>query len=91
MTKQILFLVLTINLGYCQSQTETKYADELQSCLTSIDVKILNKATKQFERKLNEYFGEENLNENYISFLNALSKVSGSPKFSRDFFLIKNH
>ena len=66
-----------------------RYANELQGCLTSIDVKMLNKATRQFERKLNEHFGEENLNENYISFLSALSELNGSPKFSRDFFFNK--
>jgi hypothetical protein len=87
MLKKLLILILTINLVSCQSQTSKNYADKLKICLPSNDIEILNNATEHFEYKLIELYGNENLNQNYLKFLSAMSQPNLAPEFPRDFFV----
>ena len=71
----------------CQSKTDNKYADDLRGCLTDNDISILNKATGLFENKLIELYGNEDINQNYLTYLSEMSAIPFKPDFPQDFFL----
>jgi hypothetical protein len=68
----------------CQPEPTINFAEALQGCLTSKDITLINKATAQFESKLNDTYGAENSNKNYITYLEDFSKMNLNPKFTID-------
>lgn len=86
MTKKLLLLILTFSVISCQSQTNQKYAESLRNCLTESDLKILNKATYEFEQKLSKHYGSADNNQNFLSYLTKLASLHSS-NIKADFFL----
>jgi|SRR5690554_975264 len=90
MLNKILFLILTISLFSCQSQTDANYADELKSCLSDKDVELLNKATSHFEKLLSEHYQNTDNNENFINYLSELGSIQTERNFTADFYQNSN-
>lgn len=81
----ILIIILSLAiLQSCQPEPTINFTEALRGCLTSEDITLINKATAQFEKKLNDTYGIENSNKNYISYLEDFSKMNLNPKFMID-------
>tara|TARA_B100000809_G_C15098332_1_gene515890 strand:- start:267 stop:932 length:666 start_codon:yes stop_codon:yes gene_type:complete len=78
-------LILSIGILHsCKSEPKINFAEGFQDCLTVEDIIQLNKATAQFERKLNDTYGSENNNAKYLRYLKDFSVVNLNPKFMID-------
>ncbi|WP_194777920.1 hypothetical protein [Pararhodonellum marinum] len=79
---KILSLALTIGIvSSCQSQSTGNYANELQDCLESSDIELLNSLSEKFEKHLINSYGS-NLTESYKQYLGSVA----TGNFSQTFF-----
>ena len=73
------FLIVTI--ASCQSQPATNYANELEGCLTTNDIQLLNSLASNFENHINQTY-KLTSTESYRRYLQDVA----TGNFSQNFF-----